>query len=172
MRQNQINWQMEGTDDNDPWWNFPATNQTGVSSIAAVVMPLDSIEEFNLVTQGNAEMGRSPGGTVNLIIKSGTNQVHGTAYDYERNEALEARPVFLAPGKATPEVRNRNYGASLGGPIKKDKTFFFATYEAQKYVLSASALTTEPSVAYQNEALALLQAVWCRGESGFYKSAE
>jgi len=157
MRQNQINWQMEGTDDNDPWWNFPATNQTGVSSIAAVVMPLDSIAEFNLVTQGNAEMGRSPGGTVNLIIKSGTNQVHGTAYDYERNEALEARPVFLAPGKATPEVRNRNYGVSLGGPIKKDKTFFFATYEAQKYVLSASALTTEPSVAYQNEALALLK---------------
>jgi hypothetical protein len=54
MRQNQINWQIEGSDDNDPWWNFPATNQTGVSSIAAVVVPLDSIEEFSLVTQGNS----------------------------------------------------------------------------------------------------------------------
>src|SRR5215467_1923835 len=95
MRQNQINWQIEGSDDNDPWWNFPATNQTGVSSIAAVVVPLDSIDEFNLVTQGNAEMGRSPGGTVNLIMKSGSNSLHGSAYDYERNEGLAARSPFL-----------------------------------------------------------------------------
>jgi hypothetical protein len=156
MRQNQINWQMDGTDNNDPWWNFPATNQTGVSSIAAAVVPLDAIEEFNLVTQGNAEMGRSPGGTVNLIFKSGTNALHGTAYDYERNEALAARPPFLAANKHKPVVRNRNYGFSAGGPIKKDKTFFFTTYEAQKYILSAAAYTTEPTLAYQAEALNLL----------------
>ena len=156
MRQNQINWQMEGTDDNDPWWNFPATNQTGVSSIAAVVLPIDAIDEFNLVTQGNAEMGRSPGGTVNLILKSGANQIHGSAYDYERNEALAARSPFLAATQHKPVVRNRNYGVSLGGPIRKDKTFFFATYEAQKYILSAAAFTTEPSVAYQQLALNLL----------------
>jgi len=110
MRQNQINWQMEGTDNNDPWWNFPATNQTGVSSIAAVIVPLDAIDEFSLVTQGNAEMGRSPGGTINLIIKSGTNQVHGSAYDYERNEGLAARSPFLAATQHKPVVRNRNYG--------------------------------------------------------------
>src|SRR5215472_13613006 len=140
MRQNQINWQIEGSDDNDPWWNFPATNQTGVSSIAAVVVPLDAIEEFNLVTQGNAEMGRSPGGTANLIMKSGTNQLHGSAYDYERNEALAARSPFLPASQHKPEVRNRNYGFSLGGPIRKDKTFFFTTYEAQKYTLSAALL--------------------------------
>lgn len=157
MRQNQINWQMEGTDDNDPWWNFPATNQTGVSSIAAVIVPLDAIDEFSLVTQGNAEMGRSPGGTINLIIKSGTNQVHGSAYDYERNEALAARSPFLAATQHKPVVRNRNYGVSLGGPIRKDKTFIFGAYEAQKYILSAAAFTTEPSLAYQQQALGLLQ---------------
>ena len=156
MRQNQINWQMEGTDDNDPWWNFPATNQTGVSSIAAAIVPLDAIDEFNLVTQGNSEMGRSPGGTVNLILKSGTNGFHGSAYDYERNEALAARSPFLAATQHKPVVRNRNYGVSLGGPIRKDKTFFFAAYEAQKYILSAAAYTTEPSLAYQNQALNLL----------------
>jgi hypothetical protein len=157
MRQNQINWQIDGTDNNDPWWNFPATNQTGVSSIAAVVVPLDSIEEFNLVTQGNAEMGRSPGGTVNLIMRSGTNGLHGSAYDYERNEALAARSPFLPASQHKPEVRNRNYGFSLGGPIRKDKTFFFTSYEAQKYALSAAAPTTEPSQAYQQAALNLLQ---------------
>jgi hypothetical protein len=157
MRQNQINWQMEGTDNNDPWWNFPATNQTGVSSIAAVVVPLDAIDEFSLVTQGNSEMGRSPGGTVNLIIKSGTNQVHGSAYDYERNEGLAARSPFLAATQHKPVVRNRNYGVSLGGPIRKDKTFIFGAYEAQKYILSAAAFTTEPSYAYQQQALGLLQ---------------
>jgi len=150
MRQNQINWQMEGTDDNDPWWNFPATNQTGVSSIAAAIVPLDAIDEFSLVTQGNSEMGRSPGGTVNLIIKSGTNQVHGSAYDYERNEALAARSPFLAATQHKPVVRNRNYGVSLGGPIRKDKTFIFGAYEAQKYILSAASFTTEPSLAYHN----------------------
>jgi len=157
MRQNQMNWQIEGSDDNDPWWNFPATNQTGVSSIAAVVVPLDSIEEFNVVTQGNSEMGRSPGGTINLIMKSGTNQLHGSAYDYERNEALAARSPFLPSDRHKPEVRNRNYGFSLGGPIRKDKTFFFTTYEAQKYALSAANTTTEPSLAYQQAALNLLQ---------------
>src|SRR6516164_5340899 len=94
-------------------------------------------------------MGRSPGGTINLIMKSGTNQLHGSAYDYERNEALAARSPFLPASQHKPEVRNRNYGFSLGGPIRKDKTFFFTTYEAQKYTLSAAAPTTEPSVAYQ-----------------------
>ena len=156
MRQNQINWQMEGTDDNDPWWNFPATNQTGVSSIAAAIVPLDAIDEFSLVTQGNAEMGRSPGGTVNLILKSGTNSIHGSAYDYERNEALAARSPFLAAGRHKPVVRNRNYGFSLGGPVRKDRTFIFGAYEAQKYILSASAFTTEPSLAYQQLALNLM----------------
>jgi hypothetical protein len=156
MRQNQINWQMEGTDNNDPWWNFPATNQTGVSSIAAVIVPLDAIDEFSLVTQGNAEMGRSPGGTINLIIKSGTNQVHGSAYDYERNEGLAARSPFLTATQHKPVVRNRNYGVSLGGPIRKDKTFIFGAYEAQKYILSAAAFTTEPSLAYQQLALNLM----------------
>lgn len=156
-RQNQINWEIEGSDDNDPWWNFPATNQTGVAGIAAVVVPLDAIDEFSVVTQGGADMGRSPGGTVNLVIKSGSNQVHGSAYYFNRNEALGAASPFLAAGKKKPAIRNQNYGASVGGPIMKNKMFFFTTYEAQKYLLGLSGLYTEPSVAYQAEALSLMK---------------
>jgi Carboxypeptidase regulatory-like domain/TonB dependent receptor len=155
-RQNQVNWQIEGSDDNDPWWNFPATNQTGVSGIAAVVVPLDAIDEFSLVTQGGADMGRSPGGTVNLVMKSGSNQVHGSAYYYNRNEALAAASPFLPAGKKKPVMRNQQYGASVGGPIFKDKTFFFTTYEAQKYIIGLTGLYTEPSVAYQNAARSLM----------------
>ena len=69
-RANQMNWQIDGTDNNDFWHNIPAVNQGGVSGIAGVVMPIDAIDEFSAQTQSNAEAGRSAGGTVNLTIKS------------------------------------------------------------------------------------------------------
>jgi hypothetical protein len=73
-RANQMNWQIDGTDNNDLWHNIPAVNQGGVSGIAGVVMPIDAIDEFSAQTQSNAESGRNAGGTVNLTIKSGTNE--------------------------------------------------------------------------------------------------
>lgn len=156
-RQNELNWEIEGSDDNDPWWNFPATNQTGVAGIAAVLVPLDAVSQFSVVTQGGAAMGRSSGGTINLVIKSGTNQLHGTAYYFNRNEALAAASPFLPAGTKKPPIRNQNYGASLGGPFIRDQLFFFTTYEAQKYLLGHSALVTEPSLAYQAAALNLMK---------------
>ena len=68
-RANQMNWQIDGTDNNDFWHNIPAVNQGGVSGIAGVVMPIDAIDEFSAQTQSNAETGRNAGGTVNLTIK-------------------------------------------------------------------------------------------------------
>src|SRR5579864_8002229 len=85
-RANQVNWQIDGTDNNDFWHNIPAVNQGGVSGIAGVVMPIDAIDEFSAQTQSNTETGRNAGGTVNLAIKSGTNSFHGTGYYYNRNE--------------------------------------------------------------------------------------
>jgi len=85
-RANQMNWQIDGTDNNDFWHNIPAVNQGGVSGIAGVVLPIDAIDEFSAQTQSNAESGRNAGGVVNLAIKSGTNQLHGSAYYYNRNE--------------------------------------------------------------------------------------
>src|SRR5882724_5098907 len=79
-RPNQINWQIDGVDNNDFWHNIPAVNQGGVSGIAGTVMPIDSIEEFSAQTQAGSEAGRNAGGTVNLVTKSGGNQIHGSVY--------------------------------------------------------------------------------------------
>src|SRR6267143_400265 len=118
-RPNQINWQIDGVDNNDFWHNIPAVNQGGVSGIAGVVLPIDSIDEFSAQTQSSAETGRNPGGTINLALKSGGNDLHGSVYYYNRNDFFGAHSPFFtpAPGKRAPPLRNENYGATVGGPI-------------------------------------------------------
>lgn len=158
-RPNQMNWQIDGTDNNDFWHNIPAVNQGGVSGIAGVVMPIDAIDEFSAQTQSNAETGRSAGGTVNLTIKSGTNEFHGTAYYYNRNEFYAAHsPFFVATPEfpKAPELRNENIGFTGGGPIIKDKTFLFIGFERQDYIFGLTGLSTEPSDAWVSQASALL----------------
>jgi hypothetical protein len=123
-RSNSVNWQIEGTDNNDLWWNIPAVNQGGVNGIAGIVLPLDAIDQFSFVTSSSPETGRNPGGTANLVIKSGTNQFHGTGYYFNRNEALAVNTPF-ANGAPKNETRFIIYGGSVGGPIFKNKTFFF-----------------------------------------------
>src|SRR5438105_1535955 len=158
-RANQMNWQVDGTDNNDFWHNIPAINQGGVSGIAGTVMPIDAIDEFSAQTQSNAETGRNAGGTVNLVIKRGTNQLHGSAYYYNRNEFYAATsPFFIATPQfpKPPELRNQNYGFTVGGPIIKDKTFFFVGFEKQNYIFGLTGLSTEPSAAWVSKARALL----------------
>jgi hypothetical protein len=151
-RSNQTNWQIDGTDNNDLWANNSAVNQSGIGGIAGTLMPIDAIDQFSLQTQSTAETGRNPGATANLIIKSGTNHLHGSAYYFNRNEALAATPVFV-PKR---ELRNENFGYSLGGPFARDRTFFFTSFERQQFKIALSGLATEPSTAYQTQALALL----------------
>ncbi|HEX4277079.1 MAG TPA: TonB-dependent receptor [Bryobacteraceae bacterium] len=155
-RSGQINQQIEGIDNNDAANNSSAANQGGIQGIPGVLLPLDAIEEFSVQSQGGAETGRSPGAVVNLIIKSGTNQVHGSAYYYNRNEALAANSPFAAPGSPKSELRNQNFGGSVGGPIRKDKTFYFLTYEEQKFIIGQATYATEPSAAYQAAAKQVL----------------
>ena len=160
-RANQMNWQIDGVDNNDFWHNIPAVNQGGVSGIAGVIMPIDATDEFSAQTQSSAEAGRNAGGTVNLVLKSGTNSLHGSAYYYNRNEFYGAASPFFQPSATVtraPALRNQNFGFSLGGPIIKDKTFFFVTFEKQNYLIGLSGLATEPSFAWQTQALALLTA--------------
>jgi hypothetical protein len=160
-RPNQMNWQIDGVDNNDFWHNIPAVNQGGVSGIAGVVMPIDATDEFSAQTQSGAEAGRNAGGTVNLVLKSGTNNLHGTAYYYNRNEFYGAASPFFQPSATVPKapaLRNQNYGFSVGGPVIKDKAFFFVSFEKQNYLIGLSGLATEPSFAWQNLALAKLTA--------------
>lgn len=154
-RSNQVNWQIEGTDNNDLWWNIPAVNQGGVSGIAGIVLPLDAVEQFSFVTSGTPESGRNPGGTVNLSIKSGTNSLHGSVYYFNRNEFFAAITPF-ANGAPKNKTRDIDYGFSVGGPIWRDRTFFFLTYEHQNFVIGNQSSSTEPSAAYQAEAQSVL----------------
>ena len=153
-RSNQVNWQIDGSDNNDLWHNIPAVNQGGVENIAGVTLPIDSVEEFSLQTQSSPETGRNPGGTVNLVTKSGTNQIHGTAYYFNRNEALAVASPFITNN---PPLRNEQWGASAGGPFWKDHTFWFLNFEKQKFRIATGNQGTEPSAAYQAQAVALLQ---------------
>jgi hypothetical protein len=154
-RGNQVNWQIDGADNNDWWHNIPAVNQGGVENIAGVTLPIDSIAEFSLQTQSSAEVGRNPGGSVNLVTKSGTNSLHGSIYYYERNQALAASNPFNTLGDLP--LENIQWGASLGGPFYKDHTFWFTNFEKQKFNIATGNAGLEPNQYYQQAALALLK---------------
>ena len=155
-RADQLNYTIDGTDNNDLYLQTDAVNQGSISGIAGVLYPVDALDEYSLQTTGNSESGRSPGGTLNVTTRSGTNTFHGSAYYYNRNEALAVTSPFVAPGTPELPLRNQNYGGSLGGPIWRDHTFFFLTYEEQKFLIGLSNTVTEPSPAYETLALAEL----------------
>ena len=152
-RTNDVNWQIEGTDNNDLWWNIPAVNQGGVSAIAGVILPIDAIENFSFVTTGSTSLGRNPGGTANVTIKTGGNSLHGSAYFFDHNEFFERKNPFTS---SKSESRLNDYGFSVGGPVLKNKLFFFIGGEHQNFLIGAESKATEPSADYQAQAYQLL----------------
>jgi hypothetical protein len=155
-RFNGIDWKIDGADNNDLWHNVNSVNQGGVSGIAGVVLPIDAIDEFSLQSSSNAEENRNSGGVLNVVIKSGTNSLHGSAYYFNRNEALAANDWFTPPGTPTAELRNNQEGFSLGGPIWKNHTFFFMNYEQQNYRQALTSPGTTPSAAWVSAAEAVM----------------
>lgn len=150
------NYQIDGADNNDAFQNASAVNQGGVSGIAGTLLPIEAIDQFSVQSNGSAEVGRNGGGAVNLVIKSGTNDFHGSTYYFNRNEALAANSPVAAPGSKTRKIRNHQYGFSLGGPIIRDRTFFFTTFEGQRIRAANAIPTTAPSTAWIARAQALL----------------
>jgi hypothetical protein len=150
------NFQIDGADNNDAFQNTAAVNQGGVSGIAGTLLPIEAIDQFSIQSGGQAEMGRNAGSTVNLVIKSGTNDFHGSTYYFNRHEALSANSPVALPGTPKREIRNNQYGFSLGGPIVHNKTFFFSTLEVQKLTAGNAIPTTTPSAAWVNSATQLL----------------
>lgn len=156
-RSNQINYQIDGADNNDIWQGSEAANQGGVGSIAGVTLPIDAIDQFAVQSSGNAEEGHSAGGLVSVGLKTGTNEFHGTAYMYLRSEFFAARDFFALPTARKSKLRNQQFGGSLGGPVLKDKLFFFGNYEQQVYNIQLpSSADTEPGATYVTEATQLL----------------
>ena len=150
------NYQIDGADNNDAFQNTAAVNQGGVSGIAGTLLPIEAIDQFSVQSGGQAEMGRNAGSTVNLVIKSGTNDFHGSTFYFNRHEALSANSPVALPGSPKREIRNNQYGFSLGGPIARNKTFFFSTIEVQKLTAGNAIPTTTPSDAWVSSATQLL----------------
>ncbi|MGH9144481.1 MAG: carboxypeptidase regulatory-like domain-containing protein [Vicinamibacterales bacterium] len=150
------NFQIDGADNNDAFQNVAAVNQGGVSGIAGTLLPIEAIDQFSVQSGGQAEMGRNAGSTVNLVIKSGTNDFHGSAFYFNRHEALSANSPVALPGAPKRPIRNNQYGFSLGGPIVHSKTFFFSTLEVQKLTAGNTIPTTAPSDAWVASATQLL----------------
>ena len=157
-RNNQLNYQIDGTDNNDIWQGGTAANQGGVGPIAGVTLPIEAIDQFSIQSSGNAEEGHSAGGLVSLGLKTGTNTFHGSAYFYGRSEFFAARDFFAVGNARKQKVRNQQFGGSIGGPILRDKLFFFTNYERQAYGIQVpSASATEPGAAYVAMATKILQ---------------
>ena len=135
QRSTSNNFMVDGVDNN----NYEAGSVAQLPSI-------DSIQEFQVQTNNYAaEYGRSSGSIVNLVTKSGTNQIHGSAYEFFRNNVLDARNFFADPAFSAPALRLNQFGGTLGGPIQKDKTFFFGNYEGFRQVAGITNLTNVPT---------------------------
>ena len=138
-RPQQNNYRLDGVSFNDYSNGAPG-------SVAGVDLGVDAIREFSVLTSGySAEYGRASGGVINAITKSGTNAFHGSAYEFLRNSALDARNYF--DPATVPPFRRNQFGASFGGPIRKDRTFFFADYEGLRQSLTNTSVNTVPSPA-------------------------
>ncbi len=126
------------------------------------LLGIETVQEFQVLTNSfGAQYGRVLGGVFNAVSKSGTNEWHGDAYDYLRNSALDARNFFdrkaFPNDPRIPPFRRNQFGATLGGPIKKDKLFFFAAYESTREVLGQTAFATVPAASIRASAVPLIK---------------
>jgi len=141
------NFLLDGTDMNDGYRNDPAINEAGVFGTPATILPIDAVAELRTLSNYEAEYGRNSGAIINIVTKSGTNTLHGSMLEYFRSGKLGARNYFnFAPDPKSP-FNNNQYGVSLGGPIVKDKAFFYVDYEGQRENGAQAGVTCVPDPA-------------------------
>ena len=115
---------------------------------AAVRPPVDAVQEFEIVTNGyDASFGRNGGAQVNVILKSGTNNLHGAAYEFFRNASLDARNYFAPADQSAPKYQRNQFGFAMGGPIVANRTFFFTDYEGRREREGITRVTNVPTLA-------------------------
>ena len=151
------NYLLDGTDMNDGYRNLPSINQAGVWGCPSTILPVDALAEVPVTGSPEAEFGRSSGATVNIVTKSGSNHVHGSFFEYFRDGGLGARnyfnSTFTEPTSGTVSEQPKNsftnhqFGGSVGGPIVKDKSFWFVAYEGQQENGGLPQLGTVPTQA-------------------------
>jgi hypothetical protein len=142
VRSDMNNFMLDGVDNNSKILDLS-------SSSNVVIQPsIDAIQDFRVETNNySAEYAYSAGAVVNATLRSGTNQFHGTAFEFLRNDKLDARDFFLQPTSPKPVLQRNQYGGVFGGPIVKNKTFFFASWEGTRQNQGTTIVTTLPSTA-------------------------
>lgn len=141
------NFLLDGTDMNDGYRNLPAINEAGVFGTPATILPVEAISEAAILSNFEAEYGRNSGAIVNVVTKSGTNDFHGALFEFFRNNALDARNLFNPKPDPQTAFRNNQFGGALGGPIIRNRTFFYFAYEGQRerVGLNSSARVPDPA---------------------------
>ena len=146
-RRTSNNYMIDGISNNDRYYGDSVLNQTGVVGVPATLVPMDAIAEFTVQQTPSAEYGVKGGGAINVVMKSGSNSLHGTSYYFRHDDWTDSPNYFvkLAGGSTTP-VKNQQYGGTVGGPIVKDKTFFFGYYEGQRLAVTSPYQASVPTL--------------------------
>jgi hypothetical protein len=136
---------VDGLFNSEPFSGQSIINGAGIAGDSATILPIDAIQEFNLIENPPAEYGWKPGAIVNVGLKSGTNTLHGTAYAFGRDTPLDARNYFNTDNQIKQPRNLEQFGGTVGGPIKRDKLFFFGGYEGQRYVVGNVGTISTPA---------------------------
>src|SRR6185437_9813458 len=140
------NFLLDGTDMNDGYRNDPAINQGGVFATPSAILPIDAVSDMRVLSNFEPEFGRNGGAIVNIVTKSGTNTLHGNVFEYFRNDGLDARNYFDPTSAPKAPFHNNQFGGSLGGPLVKNRTFFFVDYEGQRESVGVVSLVCVPTL--------------------------
>jgi hypothetical protein len=158
-RHTSNNFMIDGISNNDRFYGDSVLNRAGAAGVPASLVPVDAIAEFTVQQTPSAEFGVKGGGAINVVMKSGTNQLHGSAYDFRHDDWTDAANFFVArSGGGTTPAKNQQYGGTLGGPIVKDKTFYFGYYEGQRLAVTSPYTVQVPTAAKISAARARIAA--------------
>jgi carboxypeptidase family protein/TonB-dependent receptor-like protein len=149
------NYMVDGIPNNDRYYGDSVLNQTGVVGVPATLVPMDAISEFTVQQTPSAEFGVKGGAAINVVMKSGTNNLHGSAHYFRHDEWTDSPNFFIKKnGGDTTPIENQQFGGTIGGPIKKDRTFFFGYYEGQRLSVISPYQANVPTLGEIGEARA------------------
>jgi hypothetical protein len=147
IRPEDTSFLVDGVTDDEAFMGYSVTNAAAVLGDAATIIPIDAIQEFNTQVNPKAEFGWKTGSITSVGLKSGTNDIHGTAYGFGRADSFDARNYFNPSGTPKTPVELEQFGGTAGGRIIKDKLFYFGGFEAQRYTVGNALTGQAPTTA-------------------------
>jgi len=147
IRPEDTSYIVDGVTNDEAFMGLSVTNAAAVLGDAATLIPIDAIQEFNTQVNPKAEYGWKPGAITSVGLKSGTNQIHGSAYAFGRSDSFDARNYFNPVGAPKQPLELEQFGGTAGGHIIRDKLFYFGGFEAQRYTVGNSLSGSVPTTA-------------------------